>query len=457
MRKPADALAMALLALVLLGGLVSKGYAAPDALRAWAFAACAMAAGVLLLTPMRRGVPPHAWIVSSFLLIPLVVGGLFAIPLPTGLVTTLMPYWSEWAETRLAVGLDVPSRVPLGLAPSTAWATWNHWMASACIAVACLMLARRDGGRTVLLWAVVAVGLLEGWAGVAISAQGEKRAFGLIFNPNHHAALVLLVLPVAVALLCNRASSQSREAGSDAGRQDVTWFMGGVVAVAALGWLLSLSRGSVAAGMLVFCAWGTWELAVLSAAGVSPTLKRLMPVALAVAGLGGVVLWFAGAPAELIRRLDPGADGFGRLDLWLATLQGFVDNRFMGIGLGGAEFALECNLTEVATRKAPVWAHNDYVQFVAELGVLGLALLGAWVFAAGRALAATPLATGEWWKSRRGMVDRAIIAGCASILIHSIVDFPLRIPLIGFCFIALIAVLLMRLTPRGSATVAQVT
>jgi O-antigen ligase len=82
------------------------------------------------------------------------------------------------------------------------------------------------------------------------------------------------------------------------------------------------------------------------------------------------------------------------------------------------------------------FAHNDYAQFAAETGLLGLGIIGSFVILTlGAALKAQ-------WQRRdplmRGM-SFACIMGVTSILIHSWVDFNLQIPANAMLFMVLLA------------------
>ena len=82
------------------------------------------------------------------------------------------------------------------------------------------------------------------------------------------------------------------------------------------------------------------------------------------------------------------------------------------------------------------FAHNDYAQFAAETGLIGLGLMGLFV---AMTLAAALMAQ---WQRRdplmRGM-SFACIMGVTSILIHSWVDFNLQIPANAVYFVVLLA------------------
>ena len=82
------------------------------------------------------------------------------------------------------------------------------------------------------------------------------------------------------------------------------------------------------------------------------------------------------------------------------------------------------------------WAHNDYAQFAAETGVIGLGVMGLLV------LLTLATALRAQWQRRdplmRGM-SFACIMGVASLLIHSWVDFNLQIPANAVLFMVLMA------------------
>lgn len=82
------------------------------------------------------------------------------------------------------------------------------------------------------------------------------------------------------------------------------------------------------------------------------------------------------------------------------------------------------------------WAHNDYAQFAAETGLVGLGMMGLLVVTTlGAAIRA------QWLRRdplMRGM-SFACIMGVTSILIHSWVDFNLQIPANAALFMVLLA------------------
>ncbi len=80
--------------------------------------------------------------------------------------------------------------------------------------------------------------------------------------------------------------------------------------------------------------------------------------------------------------------------------------------------------------------HNDYVQFLAETGVLGLGLIGLFVLAA---LACAVLAQARRRDPLARGVAFGVVMGVVAIGIHSTVDFNLQIPANAFVFMILLA------------------
>ena len=91
-------------------------------------------------------------------------------------------------------------------------------------------------------------------------------------------------------------------------------------------------------------------------------------------------------------------------------------------------------------------AHNDYLQFAAETGLIGLGLLG--LIVAASMLAALIAHYRRRDPLLRGMSFAAIM-GMTAILIHSSVDFNLQIPANAATFMALLALAWISLALRG--------
>ena len=162
-----------------------------------------------------------------------------------------------------------------------------------------------------------------------------------------------------------------------------------------------------------------------------------------VAAVLGLAIFLGGDDTNLsLAGHGTDAEGFtsGRTHFWSVALQVFAAHPVMGAGLDA--FA-------VAYTRYDTWdgvfrierAHNDYLQVLADGGVLGfLCLLSFVLLFCRQAIENIRRALPE----NRGLAIGAF-AGCIGILTHSIVDFPLRTPSNAFFFLLLVVLATVRL------------
>ncbi len=133
----------------------------------------------------------------------------------------------------------------------------------------------------------------------------------------------------------------------------------------------------------------------------------------------------AGAEQSMEERVEPG----------LYALAMIKD--YPALGAGGGTFYVNFPKyrPDVVTAYFD-FAHNDYVQFAAETGLLGLALLGLVVLA-------TLFVAVKVLVERRDPLARGVAFGCTmgivALMIHSWVDFNLQIPANALTFVVLLA------------------
>src|ERR1019366_2202255 len=91
-------------------------------------------------------------------------------------------------------------------------------------------------------------------------------------------------------------------------------------------------------------------------------------------------------------------------------------------------------------------AHNDLVELVVETGVLGFALVVAFVYLLYR----TGIRKVEHWRyDPRSSTALAALVGCTGLVVHSLFDFNLQVPANAALFFALAAVATGRATVEG--------
>jgi O-antigen ligase len=259
---------------------------------------------------------------------------------------------------------------------------------------------------------IVGVALLEAGLGLVQGYLGgpETSVRGTYVNRNHFAGLLEMCLPFPVMYAMAYLEKSRKRFESPAGPALVACGALTVAAVILLGAVLSLSR----MGFLA-------TLFALLVTGLMVVRKRWIGVGLvAVLGVAGVAV--LPTNALLLRFGDLAAtediSGDTRAQIWHDTWGLIGSYPLTGAGLGTFESAF-LRQQRVAPMNTIDYAHNDYMQVMAELGIPGLLLMLAM---AGRLV----------WVLGRARADRWLAIACmgslAAIGLHSFVDYNLYIP-----------------------------
>ena len=232
---------------------------------------------------------------------------------------------------------------------------------------------------------------------------------GFFANANHMASLLLVALPFAAAIA---AAAKSRNIQRYSALLSVS---AGLAVILIVGIALN---GSLAGYLLAAPVLASSALIVL------PPTRRIRTwfAVIAVITLIGAVAALAGSSIGGTKlRQDASTSVQSRETILAATGKAIADHMPLGSGLGS--FVRIYRLYESprsATAEYVIHAHNDYAELTLELGVPGIILLLlflAWWIAAVRAV---------WRKNEGGPFARASSIATAVLLIHSLVDFPLR-------------------------------
>ena len=306
--------------------------------------------------------------------------------------------------------------------------------------LAVLSVRTREEERA-LVWTVVwtasglaAVGLLErfdvlvfpwwNYAAELKTDHGATRLAGVYVNSNHMAGFLEMAIPVLLALFLIRSRPLEMRLG-----------MIGLALFLAVCQVLTLSRGGWAAtaGALAF-------MAVVLLLNKGFAHKRLVAGLLAGALVTAVIV-LASTPvvdrAVTLTQGDIEDSLTGRLTYWEGTRRMIADN--LAAGTGPGTFAVAFPPYQVpGLAVLPTYAHNDYLHFTAEAGILFVPLLLWLAFVFFRAGFAK-------FKSRSRQTA-GIAVGCmaavVAILIHSYSDGNLHIPANALLFTALTALVL---------------
>lgn len=303
-----------------------------------------------------------------------------------------------------------------------------------CVFYLALLVGREAKRRRHLVVALLGLGLVESLYGLGQYLTGfpyvltyrnpfyGERATGTFINPDHFSGLLEMVLPLGLALtlhrlerLKNAARGRTEEPGEQTPRLVFYFFLSLVVF---LGILFSRSRmglfSALAAVLTMFVLWATasWRR--------SRAISVLLAFILAAGGLG---VWLGLEPVvERYQGLEQ--DYLTRQAIWTDTISLIKAHPIFGVGLGAFPVHYTEHQTTALTRFVNS-AHNDYLEFTAELGLVG----GLFLF--GLILAVLTRLVIGFYGAERGR-DRFLQLGCCgsilALLFHSFADFNLQIP-----------------------------
>jgi O-antigen ligase len=195
----------------------------------------------------------------------------------------------------------------------------------------------------------------------------------------------------------------------------------------------ALALPVVAASLIILVQPGRW-------------MRRSLGL-VAIAALIGAVGLMA---ASSIGSTKVGADARTSVDSRAVILQttgkAIADSFPWGSGLGSfLQVYRTYESPDTVTNEYVVHAHNDYAELALELGLPGIVLillfLGWWA-------AAT---WSVWWNGEGGPYARAASIASAALLVHSLVEFPLRTAALATCFAMCLALLADRRRPQEQA------
>ena len=237
-------------------------------------------------------------------------------------------------------------------------------------------------------------------------------------SSNSFAGFIEMTLPVALALILGAAGPARRR----------RWAFGLAALVLGLAGLLTVAFiAKSRAGTASLICGGMIGMAALLRSGRARFALR----SLAVAGFIGLLLFTIANPTH--------DSSIGhRLDAWRAALHMTGGSPALGIGLGAF------GALEPWFHPEPLvlyYAHNDYVQFLAETGAAGLAAFACvlWLLlrntrSSENLRAPLPMESGE--SAIAGEADRVLHAGLlaavAAMALHSVFDYNLHVPANAF-------------------------
>ena len=306
--------------------------------------------------------------------------------------------------------------MPLSLAPADTIATAMAMLPPLAMLALILRLgAYRDSWLLIALLCAtfISIGLgvlqLQGSAPYLYPLANLGTASGLFANANHMATLLLVSIPFLVALGAMRWRQLPR--AND--RLLTATLAGGAAAVVLLGIATNQSFALLLVGAPVIGA---------------AALQLIPPGRVRLGRLAAMIgLLFLAGTAVLAVIVSAGMSTSNqtsvtiRADIWKHTTQAISDHGLAGSGIGTFP-SLYPQYEDPATveRTYVNHAHNDYMEIALEAGLPGLVLLGLFLAWWGRR------AFVIWRSPDAAELARAACIASAAILLHSLVDYPLR-------------------------------
>lgn len=339
------------------------------------------------------------------------------LPMQISLMRVLSPARAELAQA-MAPLFGSPASAALSASPT---ATTNQLIRVIAYAIVFLLIREATTDSRRRLWLVmiplIVVGGVEAAFGLRQFASNAdvEYARGTFINRNHFAGLLAMLVPFAAIFALDllgrrqpRFAAALRVAG---GLAAGVMILAIVQSVSRMGFVAM--AGSLLAMLIVFCMVELsprrrWVVAggALLAAAVLAVVLPIRPV--------------------IDRLLQSGAEGSSltRIEIWKSAFNLWQHYPVFGSGAGSFD-SVVYRYEPSPMNYSPDFAHDDYLQGLAELGIVGFAIPASFFIA----IVVLALRSARDPGSRTvRLAALACFGALAAILIHSLADFNLYIP-----------------------------
>jgi len=361
------------------------------------------------------------------------------------------------ARSGETTGLEGKLRVEPGWRPMS-WYPWEtvRWIsrllayAAFLILVAGFLPARALEKR--IPWLVVYLGFGLSLLGIIqyLSWNGkifwiipvyQGHPFGPWVNSNHFSGYMEMAMLLGGGLLLKEAGLGSRRRRHrDFRRRAAPKIALCAFMLALMGFatVLARSRGGLFSIALTACTYFYFQSSRWLSRRTSRRTGRLIALVPLLLCSVGITYYILKGSEIYVPETGVEASFAGRVIAWKGVVRMIAANPLTGTGLGtfSGAFPLFKQYGDSA-----VWdqAHDEYLQLLAESGIVGFALF-VWGFVAFWRSDLGPRLTGPW--DRQPPVVLGASLGILALLFHSLVDFNLQIPSNGLLFVALGGILL---------------
>lgn len=363
------------------------------------------------------------------------------IPLPKMLVAALSPATHDLYATA-AAGADTNFYFcPLSLDP---FATFTKLLEYSSYLVLYLVVVNNMRTRRlyyILLYTIFFAAVFQGVYGLYEFLSGHQHIFayeklvsidsasGTFINRNHFAAYLEMSLPLLIALVAGRVSLLRSFRGSffvriahaleTEGSQVLLLIL--MIVLVAVSLVFSLSRSGISFAIVSLM---TFFFIYLRG---RQKLNRKTYLALGIGGTAALAVWIGLNPVlqRFLHLPENWAEG-ARLQVWSDTVDIFLHYPLAGTGAGTFDQIYPMYRSFVY-HVIFQQAHNDYLQFLSECGLLFLFLVIALFDILGSRL--KQITSREF--TRLTVIQVGAFCSLLSLALHSITDFSFQIPAIA--------------------------
>lgn len=357
------------------------------------------------------------------------------------------PLWREAAGA-----LGTPVRGAISLDPAASLSEASKFIAYGGVFWLALQFAASDHSARVIFWAVLFAAFANAVYGLIVQFSGgdtilwfkrwsyQGSVIGTFVNRNHFGAFCGLGLLVGFGYLLEelRRVSAGLSLRTLAGLLRVSENLSArlillciIVLTLGLSVILSGSRGALTAT-------GIGLTAFLAGASLSNRISATRVLRFGIVLLGAALVAVAINGTVTLERLSAvGANMHQRLALYKATLTAIADRPLLGTGGGTFESVF------LAYRPEAMWsalrrydyAHNTYLEFGLEHGLVALAImlfLAVWLM--------RRLIKGARTRRHNDVFPGVGIGATALVASHALIDFSLEIPAVAVAYLVITAV-----------------
>ena len=367
------------------------------------------------------------------------------LPLPFDVWAGRKVFLASGDETRF--GNLRPAWSTLSLTPQATWAVAASLLVPLSVFASVMQLNHRQ--RMLLCWSILAVGAVSLFLGLFQVAQGPESPFrlysvtnpdeavGFFANRNHFAAFLNVTLVLSGLWLAQTIEALLDRRGP--GDSSFLWFAVAAASFVAIVAALAMTRSRAGVFLAILVLMGV--VLMIFRHNRSNLLrvqlrhkKGMSRISLAIAVFAALFTLQFGLGRLLDRFQSDPMDDL-RLPINVTTFTTAFQTLPFGTGLGS--FVSVYAAVERPKDTTPGFvnrAHDDFAEFFLETGLIGVVLVAAFLVWFGRVLLAV------WFKPRSDSAAYdALLASASSLIIivlllHSLVDYPLRTTALGALF-----------------------